>query len=428
MIAAAERTPSGLSAVGPISWGAHFCHFYDDVDDLISVLVPFYKAGLEQNEQALWVAHKDMSADRARAALAEAVPDLSAREAEGQIAIVDHARWYESGGVFAAKPVLDAWVAGEAAALDGGRKGLRASGDTLWLTQENWRAFSEYEAKVTAAFRGRRLIALCSYCMGACGAGEVLDVVNTHDFAVARRDGEWQVIESAATSAAKAELAALNGALELRVRERTADLEKALASRDVLFREVHHRVRNNLQVIGSMLNLKARQIEDDRANRALTEMASRIHAMGLVHSALYDSGRDFVSVEMGAYLGSLARSLLTTFGAEDRVRVRLDFDGSTLPLAEATTVGLIAAELVINALRHAFAGRDGVLDLAWRTKGGACEAVVADDGPGLSAPGAQLARISGLSIVDGFARQLGGTLDRLDGPGARFRLRFPVRH
>ncbi len=226
----AARAPSGMSCCGDLHWGSHFCHLYESRADLIDVLVPFFTAGLANNEKCLWVTSEPLNAAEATAVLAEQMPDLQHYLSEGQIVIVDYKDWYVTGSAMNADSVLRGWVDVERQALAQGYSGLRVTGNTTFLhTREEWRNFEQYESRVTGTISGHRIIALCSYHLGMVKGSDVLDVVHNHQFAVARRDGHWQMIENAAIKVAKQELQNVNLELEQRVAERTDELSKALA-------------------------------------------------------------------------------------------------------------------------------------------------------------------------------------------------------
>ena len=351
-----SHTFSGLPSVGDLPWGAHFCHFYDNRDDLAEVLVPFFKAGLDQNEKCLWVTAEPFDAEGARAALRNSVPKLDALEKRGQIEIIDHHAGYLRNGADAPAEVRQAWLNREEDARSAGYRGLRLTGNTFWLEEHQWNEFTQYEETVNRGFRGRHVVALCSYCLSRCRGSDVLDVVRNHQFAVARRGGAWEIVESAELTIAKEELRKLNAELESRVTERTVELTHALADKDVLFQEVHHRVRNNLQVIQSILNLKARQIAYPEARESYVEAADQIRAIGLVHDLLYSQKRH-ADIDMGVYLRALVEALTASHGRGKEIAVAVEAHDATLDIAKATPVGLIANEVLVNALKHAFGDR-----------------------------------------------------------------------
>jgi C4-dicarboxylate-specific signal transduction histidine kinase len=132
--------------------------------------------------------------------------------------------WYLKDGTFDLKRVLAGWHEKLAHASARGYAGVRVTGDTAWLQKKDWKHFCEYEESLNAAVANQRLAVLCTYPLAACGALEILDVVRTHQFALARRDGNWDIIETAGLKQAKAEIERLNAELEQRVVERTSEL------------------------------------------------------------------------------------------------------------------------------------------------------------------------------------------------------------
>jgi signal transduction histidine kinase len=238
-----QLRPSGLSAVGSLPWGAHFCQFYGDQADLVDSLVPFFKAGLDSHEKCLWVTSEPLPARDARTALRNAVPDLAERERRNQIEIIDHQDWYTATGKTDPDSTLRGWVEREERARAAGFAGLRLTGNTYWVERSDWNGFVDYEARVSKTFQGRNIIGLCSYCLDRCQPHDILDVVANHQFALTRRAGNWQIIESAALSMAKDELHRLNAELERRVLERTAALENAVRSRDEFLSVASHELK-----------------------------------------------------------------------------------------------------------------------------------------------------------------------------------------
>jgi len=221
---------SGISVVGDLPWGSHFCHFYETRQDLLDTLVPYFKAGLESREYCLWVVSTAdlLTVAEAKHALAQAVPDLDRHLSDGNIEIFDGPEWYLEESAFNLERVTSAWNAKLKRALDRGYDGLRISGDTCWLTERDRKDFCAYERQLNDSISGRPMTVLCSYPVENSTAAELLDVVHTHQFAIARRQGEWEVIETPDVIRAKAEVTRLNDELEQRVAERTAQLAKAL--------------------------------------------------------------------------------------------------------------------------------------------------------------------------------------------------------
>jgi len=221
---ATEMRKTGIEAVGDMPWGTHFCLFYETKADLLETLVTYCKAGLESEEFCLWVVAEPLSEEDARHALKRAVPDFDRYLVDHSIEIVSARDWYLQDGSFDLKRVIGGWNEKLARASARGYAGVRVTGDTAWLEKKDWKDFCEYEDSLNEAIANQRLAVLCTYPLAACGGAEVLDVVRTHQFAVTKRRGSWDVIETAGHKQAKAEIKRLNDELEQRVIERTSQL------------------------------------------------------------------------------------------------------------------------------------------------------------------------------------------------------------
>jgi PAS domain S-box-containing protein len=188
---------SGLSFIGDVAWGTHLCQFYQTKKDLIDILVPYFRASLENNEFCMWVTAEPLDAAEAKNALEEAIPDFSRYLKRGQIEILSYKDWYVKGGVFDSDRVLRGWVSKLNDALEKGFAGLRLTGTTFWLEKKDWKAFTDYEEAVNSVIGKYRMIAICTYCLNKCNANEILGVIKNHQFALIKRNDIWEVIESA---------------------------------------------------------------------------------------------------------------------------------------------------------------------------------------------------------------------------------------
>ncbi|EWY39713.1 histidine kinase [Skermanella stibiiresistens SB22] len=215
--------------------------------------------------------------------------------------------------------------------------------------------------------------------------------------------------------------------LERRVEERTRQLTQANEQLETLFQEVHHRVKNNLQVITSLLRLQAARSPDAETKLSLQKSVDRVHAMSLVHHLLYSS-KELTDVDFAQYLGQLADNLRSAYGSETQVRLEIDVGDAWFPLNMAIPLCLIVNEVMSNAYKHAFPqGRDGLLRITLREVDGGRELTIEDDGVGLPdgfdpALGTGL----GMQIIRSLATQLDGTAEFGKSPlgGSVFRLRF----
>jgi PAS domain S-box-containing protein len=202
-----------------------------------------------------------------------------------------------------------------------------------------------------------------------------------------------------------------------------------LREKEILLREIHHRVKNNLQVISSLLYFQAIRCEDPEVEKLFRESRDRVRAMAFVHETLYESA-DLGRVEFRRYAETLTRALAVSYAAlECRVRFVVEASGAELDIEDAVPCGLVASELVTNALKYAFVGREeGTIHVSMRAlEGDELRLAVADDGVGMDAgasPGGSL----GLRLVRALAEQLRGRLEiRSDASGTEIAVVFPVR-
>lgn len=209
-------------------------------------------------------------------------------------------------------------------------------------------------------------------------------------------------------------------------------LEDALREKTVLLNEVHHRVKNNLQVITSLLNLQADYAADPRLRTILAESCGRVKAMALTHQLLYER-KDFSRLDLGDYLERLVHSIRATYrGTGDRISLRLALPegGVDLDLERTIPCGLLVNELTTNAFKHAFPGeRRGEIVIELReVDDDRIRFSVVDNGVGLP-PEAEMAGGAslGLQLVQLFVEQLHGSLTIEREGGTRFSVHFPKR-
>jgi signal transduction histidine kinase len=256
-----EMRKTGIDVVGDMPWGTHFCLFYETTNDILDTVVPYCKAGLENDEFCLWVVAEPLNVEEAKHALSQAVADLDRYLTDRSIEILPARDWYLHDGVFDLKKVTASWHEQLNRALARGYAGVRVTGDTAWLENKDWKNFLEYEEGLNEAVANQRLAVLCTYPLASCGAMEILDVVRTHQFAVTKRQQGWDVIETAGVKQAKAEIMRLNAGLEQRVEERTHELT---ALNEELRKEILERKRAEQ----ALENLAARLIDAQEEERS----------------------------------------------------------------------------------------------------------------------------------------------------------------
>jgi PAS domain S-box-containing protein len=205
----------------------------------------------------------------------------------------------------------------------------------------------------------------------------------------------------------------------------------SLGEKDVLLREIHHRVKNNLAVISSLFYLESTYTDDQETLKLLQESQDRVRSMALVHELLYGS-ESLAAVDFGKYASDLCEQLIQTYGhPAGRVRLTKELQAFRLNIEQAVPCGLVLNEIMSNAIKHAFpGGRAGIIHLALRRPSeGACLLSVADDGVGMPS-GVDLAASGslGLRLIRTLARQLDASIEVVPlHPGTEFRLTFSVR-
>jgi len=250
------------------------------------------------------------------------------------------------------------------------------------------------------------------------------------EFRFRHRDGSWRVLEAVASSLL--EDPAVKG-IVVNARDVTEDrrtreqIRASLREKEVLLQEIHHRVKNNLQVISSLLSLQSRHVSDPAALEILKESHNRVRSMALVHETLYQSG-DLGRINVAEYVRRLAAHLFSSYGVSPSlVRLAIQIDVVEFGIDTAIPCGLFINELVSNALKHAFPGRRGgevCIELR-RQEDGPFLLKVSDDGVGLP-PELDYENTAslGLQLVTTLAAQLEGTLEYAGGNGTTFQLKF----
>jgi two-component sensor histidine kinase len=221
---------------------------------------------------------------------------------------------------------------------------------------------------------------------------------------------------------------------EERVEAQRATLERqtvSLQQRETLLREVHHRVKNNMQVMSSLLSLQARAALHPETRRMLEDNQNRIQSMALLHEILYQS-EDLAMVDFPKYVLRTVDYLFRSFGVKDRqIRLRTELDQLELELDDALPFGLLISEVVSNSLKHAFPqGRGGEVSVFLRQHSDkTISLILSDDGIGMPRElDWATTRSLGLRLVRALAQQLRGTLEIRSQGGTEVRLTFQVRH
>jgi two-component sensor histidine kinase/CHASE2 domain-containing sensor protein len=226
-----------------------------------------------------------------------------------------------------------------------------------------------------------------------------------------------------------------NDELERRVQERTIELSRSnesltglLAEKDVLLKEIHHRVKNNLQTISSLLNLQSGNIKDPDALQLFMETRYRVRSMALIHEKLYQS-HDLSRIDFADYLKALTSGLAGSFtGVASAVRISVDVEDIMLAVDSAVPCGLIVNELVTNCFKYAFTGgRSGEINVRMqRTADAQFRLSVADNGVGFPKNvNFRETDSLGMQLVTTLTDQLDGNVEMTNGTGTKFEITFP---
>jgi signal transduction histidine kinase len=334
-----ELRRSGIPVIGPVPWGTHSCHFYETKQDLLESLVGFFKAGLEDGEFCLWVVSPPISTEDAVAALRKAVPKFDEHLARHDLEIIPHEQWYFTDGVFDLLRLLERLSEKLDELLHTSHVGVRASGNTGWLHEKDWRDFREYEKELNVLIADQRILVLCTYPLTNTPAAQIMDVARIHNIATALRHGHWEVVETPESKEANARIQKANEQLEQRIRDRT----RALAETNELLTEE---------------NLKRASAE-----HALRESEKQLRALAARLESLREEERQRISREihdeLGQKLTALKMDLLSAERKLDHLQSSPDRNTALDRVVSATD---LVDEIVASVQEIASELRPGVLD------------------------------------------------------------------
>lgn len=190
----ANLRESGNALLGQMPWGTHICQFYRSRQELLDILVPYFAAGLQNNELCIWITSAPLESCKAERALSAAVPGLAEFKKRGQLEILSYDQWYTSTGRFDAKTALSRCLAKEAWALANGYAGVRAAANTTWRKGKDRDAFMAYERLANSVVSKHRMMAICSYSLEKCDLTDLIEVIVPHDLALIKSHGVWRKI------------------------------------------------------------------------------------------------------------------------------------------------------------------------------------------------------------------------------------------
>ena len=220
----------------------------------------------------------------------------------------------------------------------------------------------------------------------------------------------------------------------LALSRREAELRLAVQRQELAMQEIHHRVKNNLQIVASLLNLQASRIRLPAAKAEFQSARDRVRALATVHRHLYAHG-EIHAINMRSFLQELCGPLFQAMGETEGERLRLEIDAPELTMSsdQAVPLSLIVTEAVTNAIKYAYpAGRRGTITIRLTAQGDDVELDIRDDGVGIPAGRVETEAGTrdgiGIQLIKGFARQLGAQLEVQEGEGTRYLVRMKLRH
>jgi two-component sensor histidine kinase/sensor domain CHASE-containing protein len=203
------------------------------------------------------------------------------------------------------------------------------------------------------------------------------------------------------------------------------ELETTLKQKDLLVREVHHRVKNNLQALQSLIDYRMATVKDNQTRKMLIEEKGSIRAMGLIHQQLYES-ENLMTINFSEYLSALSERLSRSYSTSGGPEIKVRTEKSSINLDTALPVGLIVNELLSNSLKHAFPlNGDGLIEVSLVMEDDIFVLTIKDDGKGLPESfSTEKSTGFGLTLVNSLVEQLGGSIDYSTAPGTTITIRF----
>jgi len=207
------------------------------------------------------------------------------------------------------------------------------------------------------------------------------------------------------------------------------NIKNTLREKEILLKEIHHRVKNNLQIISSLLNLQSEYIKDEESKELFYDSLNRIRSMALIHERLYQS-KDFSKISVPDYIKDVTNYLLRTYKNKTRdVQIKIDVDGMALSINTAIPIGLIINEIVSNSLKYAFAGRSsGLIEVIMKKlENNSYSLILRDDGIGIpESVDFKNSKSLGLQLVNNLIEQLEASVETDRTNGTTFRIIFTI--
>jgi signal transduction histidine kinase len=442
--------PTGIDVIGSIPWGTHFCHFYETENDLLSILVPYFKAGLENHEYCIWITSGHTTVEEAMSVLLEAVPDLDKYIQQGCIEILSHKDWYLKDGRFELDNAIRSIIDRLRIALQKDFEGLRLNGDEAWLDRKEWRDFVAYESALNHAIAGKRLIISCTYRLDKCEAADVLDIAAVHDSAIAKRKGKWEILELSKLKKTKAQIQQENELLERKVAERTRDLLQRNRDLEQFAYITSHNLRAPLaNIIGLTQMLRQNNLSPAEKKELEQFLFQSIEKLdGVIHDLnhILEKRQEVGKKKERVNLSELLSDVLAIFHQvieQEQIRVITDFSLAYEIFTIKSYLYSIFYNLVSNSIKYRQPDRQLLIQVRAIKEKGRLLLTFQDNGRGidLKAKGDEVFGLykrfhpdiegkgMGLYMVKSQVESLGGhiSISSQPGEGTTFLIELPVK-
>ena len=419
---------TGISALGSVAWGTHVCVFYKSKQDLITVLVPYFKAGLGNNEFCMWVTSEALTAEEAANAMRKGTPDFDEYLKRGQMEIRPYTQWYLEDGTFDRERVLQGWMDKLNEALVNGYAGMRVTGDMAWLDKRTWKAFNDYENEINAKIDKYDMIAVCTYSLDQCEAAEIVDVASAHQLALVGKRREWRLVKNAERKRAQ------QRAREYQAQLKSLALQSSLAEereRHRIATELHDRIGQSLAVSKIKLDALHHSVLSGEAGEVLEDVCNALgQAIAQTRSLTFDLSSPILH-ELGLE-AAIDSWLAEQIEAKYHISTEFVDDGQPKLLDDDVRALLFrnVRELLMNVVRHANASKVKVS--VWRADN-QMHISVQDNGVGFE-PAEALAKgvregKYGLFSVKERLEQLGGRVEIESAPdrGCKVTMTVPLK-
>ena len=190
-----KKSVSCIDFVADMPSGSHFNLFYEEMDELMEVLVSYLKAGLDNNDFCVWKLFDPLTVDGARDILNKAGLDAESYVSSGQLALVPYTQWMETAGEYDFDRITEEWGKMYNMAMLGGFDNVRMTGDSSLVADESWSGFIEYEKAANALIHGNNIIVLCTYSLSRCSKSQILDAIGAHEGTIIKKDNRWTIMK-----------------------------------------------------------------------------------------------------------------------------------------------------------------------------------------------------------------------------------------